>query len=565
MDWKLKNFDNEQKKILCSYGVADIFSHLLSNRDFSWVKNKKDISNLIDCPISSLEDSENISGMKQCKELFLKYKNSNAVIYGDYDADGIVSSFMCQKLLHDLEYSSVEVYLPSRVDDGYGLNPKSVENFTKCLKKDYKLILALDCGSSSKEQIEIIKNKFPNSNIIVIDHHIIDENKFSSNATCIVNPRQGAECIYSTGGLIYQLSRSCAKDSFVNPDEYLPYAAITTITDVSPMNFSNRIIVKNGLEQLKKCKDYGINSILEIFELDKNKLSTEDISFKIGPIINASGRIKVASLAFDLLKSKNKDEANQKTKFLMELNTERKLLQNNMADEAYKMFEGNKLNKCSALLYNKNWNPGIVGIVASKVSEKYSVPTICFGELDGKIKGSARSINGINIKNIMDKCNHIFSQYGGHEMAAGATLKQEFLDTAWEIFNKEVEKYCKDNLIGGPALYYDYEIDDRIKSKIDNGSKDTAFFTLLSKLEPYGSGNEMPLFRINNIFCESIKEWKSGSGSDIVFQSFNLPFYSLMKTIKVIENKNVDILFHMTRSFKSKYSWMMKIMDFKIK
>ena len=555
----MKSYRKEQYGVLKSHGIAPIFCTLLSNRDFPWVRDKKDIGTLVESPFSLLEDATNIAGMEQVSSYFLEISGKDAVVFGDYDADGVLSSFMCEKLLLKLGASSVDVYLPSRIDDGYGLNEESVNNFLSICKKDYKLVVILDCGTSSKNQIDKIKKHIKNASIVVIDHHIVDEKNFSSNADCVANPRLNNATPYCAGGLIYQLVKQCAKSKPVDHMFYVPYAAISTIADVCPLTGSNRIIVKNGLHVLRLCYDPGINALFKVAVVEKDKCNSEDISYKIGPMINASGRIKIASKAFQLLRKKNPKDAEEIAENLHLLNEERKKIQRHIADEAIDQFEANRNGRNSALLYRDNWNPSVVGIVASKIAERYNIPAICFGNSKGQIKGSARSINNINIKEIMDGCSQIFSHYGGHEMAAGATLNPDFLDKAWDTFNESVEKYKKKHNVGEPVLEYDYEVDSDLLLRIDE-----AFCDRLSMLEPFGHGNEVPILRANSLYCREVKEWRSGTGGFVQIDNVGLGCFGFGVGLKKIEDKKLDILFSLSRSFIDGEKWQIKIVDYHI-
>lgn len=559
MDWKLKPYRKEQYDKLKSQGVAPVFCNLVSNRDFPWVKTKKDIGLLIQSPFSMIENPDNIAGMREVANCMLEIENKDAVIFGDYDADGVLSCFMCEKLLLSLGAHSVDVYLPSRIDDGYGLNDQSVDNFLNICKKPYSLVVVLDCGSSSRIQIEKIKKKLNKAKIVIIDHHIIDNENFSSNADVVSNPRINNATPYCSGGLVYQLVRQCCSRADLNPIDYIAYAAITTISDVCTLTGSNRIIVKNGLEALKSCNDPGLNALFEITEVEKSKCTTEDISFKIGPLINASGRINMASKAFQLLRKKDESSAKKLALFLQKLNEERKRIQKEASEEALKIFEEKRNGKNSALIYCEKWNPSIVGIVASKVSERYGIPVICFGNSKGQIKGSARSVDGINVKAVMDNCKHIFIKYGGHEMAAGATLNPDHINDAWDIFNDEVQKYKKENNIGDPVLSYDYEVDSDLLLRMND-----SFCDRLSLMEPFGLGNEVPIFRANSLYCREVKIWKSKTGGFIKFDNTGLNCFGFGPDLKNIENKKCDILFSLTRSFISGEKWQMKLVDYHI-
>jgi single-stranded-DNA-specific exonuclease len=559
MNWKPKEFDQEQYNDLKSAGLVPLFCTLLSNRAFSNVRTKSDVELLVTCPFKMMESPNTLPNIEPMRDIFLDSDGKDAVMFGDYDVDGVVSCFMCERLLLEIGSSSVDVYLPSRIDDGYGLNSKSVDHFLTLCKKDYKLVVVLDCGSSSEEQIKKIKKHLPNAKVVVIDHHIIEESTFSESADAVVNPRMNDSTPYCTGGLMYQLVRSCMHKVPVSIELYLAYSAIATISDVCEMTNGNRTIVRNGLEAMSSITDPGLLALLEISEINPKNCCTEDISFRIGPLLNASGRIEVANVAYKLLKSATPRKAKENAKKLHELNEKRKKMQNAMADEAIEFFEKNGKNRKSALLYFEHWNPGIVGIVASKIVDRFQVPTICFGSSNGEIKGSARSVKGINIKEVMDMCKHLFIKYGGHEMAAGATLDPICLDTAWDTFNESVMLYMGKNMVAEPAIFYDYEVDPDLLIRIDS-----VFCERLVKLEPYGSGNETPVFLAKNVFCADVKEWSSGKGGFVKLDNVGLNCFAFGPDLKNrMEGKSVDILFSLARSFVRGEKWQIKIIDVK--
>ncbi len=558
-NWIQKKYNQEQFDTLKRQGVAPIFCTLLSNREFPWVLTKRDIGTLIESNLDLIEPPENIYGLKEVCNFLLDCKDKDVVVFGDYDADGVISSYLCERLLLSLGAKSVDTYLPSRIDDGYGLNDDSIVNFLKICKKPYKLLVVLDCGTSSNKQIQKIKESLNQIDIVIIDHHIVNEKDFSTNADAICNPRLNDSNLYCTGGLMYQIANYCSKlNKKINSLNYLPYAAITTITDVCDLTGSNRIIVKNGLYKLKTCQDVGINELLKVVKVDKTKCTTDDIAFYIGPLINASGRVKLAAKAFQLLRKKDKVQAEQIAKYLYGLNETRKKIQKEVAEEAFSMCESSIAGKDSILLYNEKWNPGVVGIVASKLTEKFNVPAICFGSSKGVIKGSARSIMGINIKQIMDSCSIIFKKHGGHEMAAGATLSEEYVDTAWDIFDKEVKKYKEKYSSLTNCIEYDYEVDKELLVRIDS-----SFCERLSMLEPYGSANQEPVFICKDLYCRKVQMWRSGNGGFVKMDNTLIDCFTFIKNMKDYENKEVDILFTLSMSFIKKSEWNIKIREVK--
>jgi single-stranded-DNA-specific exonuclease len=559
MIWKEKLYREDQFNLLKGQGVAELFCSLIANRNFEHIKKKSDIKTLIDSPFDLIEPPEALENIELAMRECITAGGHDVVVFGDYDVDGIVSSYMFEKLMRELHASSVDVYLPSRTSDGYGLNDRSVENFIKICKKPYALVAILDCGSSSRKHIEKIRAHLPDARCIVIDHHIIEPENFSSNADAVVNPRMNDATPYCTGGLVFQLARKCGEEAIINVPKYMPYAALTTIADVCELTGTNRVIVKNGLRQLNSCTDVGLSTLFKVADVSTIDCNSEDIAFRIAPMINASGRMTVASDAYKVFMSEDIEQAKVSAKHLKSLNEDRKKIQKEAAVEAISIFDADQAGKSSALLYKENWNPSIVGIVASKISETYNVPTICFGNYDGKIKGSARSIEGVNIKEIMDSCSEIFIAHGGHEMAAGAELDPAFIDTAWEIFDKKVKEYLEAHNIGEPSISYDCELSPDLMLRVND-----VFCERLAMLEPYGPGNPTPIFRANGLQCNRVKEWGSGTGAFVHFDNTGLNSVAYGKGIKKrLHGKTVDVLFSINRSFLDEEDWHMRIIDFK--
>jgi single-stranded-DNA-specific exonuclease len=553
MDWKLKPTDEKTFKALCDEGVYEVFARIVSNRPIN-VTNKADIAAFLKSPLEDLEPADVLADMtKACKTIADASGGGKALIYGDYDVDGIMAGYITMQLLIDAGFSKVNTFLPHREKDGYGLNNSSVKNLMAKHSGPYDLIMVVDCGSSSFEQIEVLRKNYDNAPVIVVDHHIIDEENKSSNAAALINPRITDCTPYCTAGLMYQIARKLSEFKDIDPTKYLPYAAMATITDVCDMVGGNRIIVKNGLEALTKCKDVGVRSLFKVADLPQTEYDAADIGFKIGPMLNASGRLEVAEAALKLLVEPNAEKAVDIALELRVLNEKRKDIQNKIFEEAIEKVE-KAPKRSSILIHDPNWHAGVVGIVASKLVEKYGVPTLCFGESKGKIKGSARSLEKIHVKNVMDACAHLFDAHGGHEMAAGATLKNSVVDRAWEDFDKCVVAYKKEHNIGLPSIYYDVEIDKQFASKLNQDMSNR-----IMKLGPFGNCNLNPIFRLKGIMCTGVKAWKSGKGGFVNLEGVKIPCYAFSDKVSKMDGKDLDILFTIQRNFMDRAEWSLKI------
>jgi single-stranded-DNA-specific exonuclease len=537
---------------------------IVATRNFS-ISSIDDLRKYIKCDINDLEHPNKVPGVKELAETSITQIMKPTVIFGDYDVDGLMSTFLLKKLLRDIGVKDVSIYTPDRKTDGYGLNSNSVKNFiSKFGKVKLGNIYLLDCGTNSKKEIAILRKHF-DANIVIIDHHIVEPKAFSDNADIVINPRIGdsTKTGYCTGGLMYQIvsafSKKVKDNRAIKTEEYIGYAGIATIADVADLDYNNRIIVANGLKNIKNCKEKGFKSLLNTANVDSESCSTRDISFGIAPRINANGRIKHAEIVSDLLFSTDPEEIEDLVAEIEQNNVNRKEIQKGITEEVLTQLEG--FDRDSVLIYNEDWNPGVVGIVASRVVETFNVPSIVFGGADGKIKGSARSIDNINVKEIMDKIEHVFAVYGGHEMAAGATLKQEYADTAWDLFDEAVKEYKKENGIKGVNVYYDLELDKNSLKKIDD-----KFCDNIEKLGPFGSGNESLVFRANNVKCQKVYEWRSGSGGFAKIQGIGIDCFVYGQNMKEqMEGKTMDILFELSENFKDDANWAVTVKDFVVR
>lgn len=556
-NWKQKKLNTILYKSLLSNIKNPIPCAIASVRDYG-IKNIDDFNSFISNDIANLQDPDILPNIEKASDL-IKSSPKSVFIFGDYDVDGTFSSFMLKNILYGCGCKDVNFFIPHRKSDGYGLNEKSLSNLLdKTKNKKVELVVFLDCGTNSKKEIDMLKSELGNPKVLIIDHHIIDKENFSDNADVVIN-NHIAECAppYSTGGLVYQIARKLKDKLKFSPDKLLPYAAIATVADVSPLFSDNRLIVANGLKQLKKIKNHGLLELLRVSNVDPNECSVEDISFKLAPRINANGRIEHAEKVLKLLNESNEDLAFGMALEMNALNEERKKIQKSMTESAIKRI-GDDFNKHSILLYNEEWEIGIVGIVASKLTEKYGVPSIIFGNHDGQIKGSARSVKGINIKEAMDKISHIFHSYGGHEMAAGATLKKEFTKEAHNIFEKAISEYKEEMNVEKETLDYDLQLKKETFLKINN-----EFCDEIQKFGPFGQQNEKILFRVNKVKCTSIKEWSSGSGAFVSFEGLNFDcFFYEQDAEKKLKNKTLDIIFEIGENFREEQKWAIIIKDY---
>ena len=430
--------------------------------------------------------------------------NEKIMIYGDYDVDGTTAVALVYSFLKKF-YEHVDFYLPDRYKEGYGISTAGIEY---AALNDIKLIIALDCGIKSIDKVS--DAKLLGVDFIICDHHRPGETL--PDASAVLDPKR-ADCTYpfdelSGCGIGFKLISAYAQRHelpFKELEEYLDLVAISTAADIVPLIGENRVLVHFGLKQLNYKTRLGIKAILEMENVplfldvqeDDRKiphynLTVSDMVFIIGPRINAAGRIHDARHAVELLISDNTAIANANSQRIKEHNTERKSLDVKITQEAFDMIQVDPefSRKRSTVLFNDTWHKGVIGIVASRLTEKYYRPTIILTESNGMATGSARSVKDFDVYNAIESCSDLLEQFGGHMYAAGLTMKIENIPAFKERFEEFVSSTIEEHM-----LTQEIEIDSMLKlSEIT-----LPFFNILKQFAPFGPGNMNPVFRSDNV------------------------------------------------------------------
>lgn len=480
--WIIKNNNVKDSVDPAFPGIDNIIYRILLNRG---IKDEESIKKFLYPELKDLYDPFLLHDMKDGVELIKRSVDlgKKIVIYGDYDADGITSTSILYICLKNIG-ANIECYIPNRMDEGYGLNFEAIDEI---ISNGAELIVTVDCGISSIKEVEYCKSK--GVSIIITDHH---ECGPVIPSTIVINPKRwdskypfkGLAGVGVTFKLIQGLSR--AFDG-IDPYEYLDLTAIGTVADVVPILDENRIIVKYGIETIKKTKNYGLRALIDICGIDKERISTGQISFGIVPRVNAVGRISDASLGVKLFISEDVNNAKLIAQTLVDENKKRQEVEENILTEAENMVNSkyNPDRDYVIVLESENWHLGVIGIVASRIVEKYYRPVFLLSR-DGEVyRGSGRSIYGFNLFEALSECKDLLVKYGGHEMAAGLSVDPEKL----ECFNERINKIAKEKLRKKyliPALNVDFEIKGE---DIDSHLVDS-----INMLEPFGVGNPSPLF-----------------------------------------------------------------------
>jgi single-stranded-DNA-specific exonuclease len=418
--------------------------------------------------------------------------NEKILIYGDYDVDGTTSVSLVYKFLQQFS-SNIDYYIPDRYSEGYGI---SIQGIDFAAENDFKLIIALDCGIKAVEKV-----KYANTlgvDFIICDHHTPDDEL--PPAVAVLDAKRN-DCNYpykhlSGCGVGFKLMQAFCQRNSIDLSQLTPLLdllALSIASDIVPITGENRILAFFGLKQINSNPSVGLKGILEVCGLTDKEITISDIVFKIGPRINASGRMKLASEAVQLLVSSNPVFAKEKSDTINEYNNDRKDLDKNITDEAIALIGSDHRysTRKSLVVYKPDWHKGVIGIVASRLSEEFYKPSIVLTFSNGLASGSARSVPGFDIYKAIDSCRDLLETFGGHMYAAGLSMLEENVIT----FTERFEKFVSENILE-EQTYPQIDIDDLIEFK-DITPK---FFRVLKQFGPFGPGNMKPVFVSKKVF-----------------------------------------------------------------
>lgn len=563
MIWKQRTFDKDKEQKLLSLGQKKIIARILAQREIEPDKIPFFLANDYD----KLTHPHKLKGLKEAVDIFCQVvKNKGTIgVTSDYDTDGIIAASMIKELCNIFKINCF-VFLPDRSAHGYGLSEKSIESMKNKFKSIPDLLFVLDSGTNSEKELVEIKKHYPSIKIVIIDHHLVNIEKMSKSADVLINWHlQDDYSETCTCGEVFQFIRGIRwLTKKVNPIEFLSYAAIGILADVSPVIGDNRIIVKHGLKDhaLNHIVSYGLKALFKQCGLYEH-VSQMDILFRVVPRINAVGRLSKPDIAYNLMIEHDPDTAELIAQNLNEYNNERKRIQRVIEKEAEKIVRNNpERYEHGILLYNSEWSIGVVGIVASKLAETFGKPSVVIGKNGDILKGSGRSIDDINLKEILDLCKDMFEEYGGHSQAAGVSIKPSYIEQANTLFNKACTEYYQKH--GSPMgiKYYDVEISSK------NVSIDVAR-VILDNLYPYCSQyNPEPIFLLKDAIITDLnvfekKDWRTLSFYAIQNEnktSLNFRMFS-DKFGGEIEGRKADIYFTFPQLLGGKYNPSLNIVD----
>ncbi|HYX05228.1 MAG TPA: single-stranded-DNA-specific exonuclease RecJ [Bacteroidales bacterium] len=412
------------------------------------------------------------------------------LIYGDYDVDGTTSVSMMYSFFRNL-YDNIDFYIPDRYSEGYGISFKSIEY---AALNGFKLIIALDCGIKAVEKVKFAAER--GIDFIICDHHTAGD--IIPDAVAVLDPKREG-CNYpfkelSGCGVGFKLIQAYAIKNNIPLEKITPFldlVAVSIASDIVPIIGENRVLAHYGLQELNNHPRTGLKAIIKIAGLEEKDITIDDIVFKIGPRINAAGRIESGKSSVELLIADTEDIALSMGSIINDFNNTRRTIDGTITEQAKNLIAASQemQTRKSTVLYNSDWHKGVIGIVASRLIESYYRPTIILTESNGYITGSARSVTGFDLYQAIDACSDLLENFGGHMYAAGLTMKKENL----KAFQRRFEEVVSET-ISPEMLIPVVEIDTEIKlSDITQ-----RFFRILKQFQPFGPGNMAPVFLTEN-------------------------------------------------------------------
>jgi single-stranded-DNA-specific exonuclease len=489
--WNIHHIKNSEvvSELQDTLAVDETIAKLLALRGIS---NFEEAKTFFRPSLKTLHDPFLMKGMNIAIERIIKAINDNekVLIFGDYDVDGTTSVALVYSFFKKY-ISEIRYYIPDRYIEGYGISFKSIDY---ACENNYSLIIALDCGIKANDKIDYANSK--NIDFIICDHHLPGEE--IPNAVAVLDPKQ-SDCPYpykelAGCGIGFKLAQAfCLQNSIDEREvfDFLDLVVTSIAADIVPIDGENRVLAHFGLKLLNTNPRPGLKALLALNKQQDKELDINTLVFTIAPRINAAGRIEHGSKAVELLIS-DTDEATEFSKKINETNSQRRDIDISITDEAFETMDLDPITpfKKSTVLFNPNWHKGVVGIVASRMIERYYKPTIILTESNGMATGSARSVKDFDVYTAIENCSHLLEQFGGHKFAAGLSLKTENVKAFAEAFENEVSRTIKTEMLN-PTVEIDLEILlDNINDKL---------IRILNQFAPHGPNNMTPVFCSKNI------------------------------------------------------------------
>lgn len=499
-DWRVYAKRADFKGIAGKYGIDQVIARIIRNRD---ICGDAAIDMYLNGDINDMHNPESMKDAVLSVDIITqKIKDKCKIrIIGDYDIDGICSIYILYKGLMAAS-ADVDYVVPHRINDGYGINEHLIDN---AINEGIDTIITCDNGIAAYNQVKYAKEN--GLTVIVTDHHDVPFDEVNGvkeyrvpPADAVVNPKQedcqypfkllcGAGVAYKLISLIYERLRLDTKDM----EEYREFMAIATVGDIVDLIDENRVVVKYGLKHIAHTVNTGLKALVEECGVDINNISSYHIGFVIGPCLNASGRLDTARKAIELMLCKNTEEAHNMARELITLNTERKQMTEDETAKAIELVEKNDMLKDRVLvIYLPDCHESIAGIIAGRIKERYYRPTFVITNAEEGAKGSGRSIEGYNMYEEINKCKNVLTKYGGHPMAAGLSLETADIDVFRKMLNDNATLDDSDLI---PKTWIDVPM--------PVGYASMGLVGQLKLLEPFGKGNEKPVFADRDLYVKT--------------------------------------------------------------
>ncbi len=490
--WKIKDSDPAiQRDLSSALNISKITAQLLINRG---VSNPRDGKDFLNFSLSSCHSPFLLKDMDRAVSRIRSAisQGERILVYGDYDVDGMTSVALLSEALKSLG-AKVDTYIPNRIEEGYGLNLGAIK---KVERTGATLIITVDCGITSFKEIEYAKSL--NIDTIITDHHEIAECRIPE-AYAVINPLQ-EDCKYpfkhlAGVGLAYKLVKALYENTPFFAEDFLDLVSLGTVADVAPLIGENRTLTKYGLEELTSRGRAGLNALMDVTGLGGKDISAGHIGFILGPRINAMGRVGSPEKALELLLTRDLTEATRLAKMLDTENRNRQKIEARILDEAVSKVdrEVNFKHHNVIVLANEGWHPGVIGIVASRIADRYYRPTIMIS-LDGKLgKGSGRSIDRFHLFDSIFRCRDLLVGFGGHESACGITIEKNRIEEFRDMINSEAAKTVTDELF---SRNLDIDMDIPLNMLTEDVIKE------IESLSPFGIDNPRPVLASRNLIVK---------------------------------------------------------------
>ena len=504
----------------------------------------EEIPGFLEPRLGNLSDPYRFPGIREaCARLWQAIANHEPIlIHGDYDTDGITASALLALVLRQ-NGATVNSFIPHRFDDGYGFTPesldKALEMFGNC-----GVLVTVDCGITSCDAVRVAREK--GIDVIITDHHEAGDEL--PDALAVINPKVYSELedlqLLSGAGVAFKLSHAFIKygreknlGGFITHlEEVLDYVALGTVADIVPLLGENRIMVKHGIEALRRQLRPGVRALIESSKLH-TELSPSDITFRLAPRINAAGRVGDANVALQLLEADSIVDAHYNAGLLETYNRSRQEKEQEIYQDACGQIERGLAwqSPYALLVAGRDWHQGVIGIVASRLARDYNRPTIVLTIQGDNAYGSGRSIANLNLVEVLTKSSHLLERYGGHPMAVGIGLKTENIAAFYEEMDREIRAQIDPSELES-FISYDGEA--------ELGDMTPEFFSYLEKLSPFGHSNQKPVYRFNDL--RVIRSGAVGGGMHTrgVMQSRTgqLEFIAFNKPVSDFSNRVLDVL-----------------------